>query len=74
MFQAMTAPHTRAAQAAKVGRKSPRPDAAMGSAVVDGVNYRGLESMGYSWMIISFLRPPSAASDARLMVSIPLTQ
>jgi hypothetical protein len=46
----------------------------MGSAAAAGVNYRSLESMGYSWMIISFLRPPSAASDARLMVSIPLTQ
>ncbi len=46
----------------------------MGNATAAGVNYRGLESMGYSWMIVNFLRPPSAAPDARLVVSIPPTQ
>jgi len=46
----------------------------MGSAAAAGVNYRGVESMGYSWLIVNFLRPPSAAPDARLVVSIPLTQ
>jgi len=56
------------------GKQGTRPDAAMGSAVGDGVNYRGVESMGYSWLIVSFLRPPSAAPDARLVVSIPFTQ
>src|SRR5690606_13446688 len=60
------------------GKQGARPDAAMGSAMgnatAPGVNYRGVESMGYSWPIVNFLRSPAAAPHTRLVVSIPPTQ
>jgi hypothetical protein len=56
------------------GKQGARPDAALGGAVAEGVNYRSREAMGYSSTIVNFLRPPSAAPDGCLVASIPLTQ